>query len=109
MQLGDELEEASRIGGASWLSTFRRIILPLLAPTLITVALIGFMSAARDISTVVLLSSSESRTLALLALDFAYGGQFEQGTIVAVLTVLLVLGAALLARMIGGRLGVGGA
>jgi hypothetical protein len=52
------------------------------------------MSAARDISTIVLLGSSQSRTLALLALDFAYGGQFERGTVVAVLTVAVVVVAA---------------
>jgi iron(III) transport system permease protein len=107
LQLGDELEEASRIAGGSWLTTYRRVVLPLLAPTLITVALVGFMSAARDISTIVLLGSSQSRTLALLALDFAYGGQFEKATVVSVLTVALVVSAAFLARALGGRVGIG--
>jgi iron(III) transport system permease protein len=108
VQLGDELEEASRIAGAPWLMTYRRVVLPLLAPTLITVALVAFMSAARDISTIVLLGSSQSRTLALLALDFAYGGQFEKATVVSVLTVALVVSAAFLARALGGRVGIGG-
>src|SRR5712692_10189568 len=108
LQLGDELEEASRIVGGGWLQTYRRVILPLLAPTLVTVALIGFISAARDISTVVLLGSSQSRTLALLSLDFAYGGQFEKATVVAVLTVALVIVAAALARRFGGKLGIAG-
>ncbi len=57
-------------------------------------------------STIVLLGSSQSRTLALLALDFAYGGQFEKATVVAVLTVLLVVMAALLSRLAGGRVGL---
>jgi iron(III) transport system permease protein len=108
MQLGDELEEASRIAGGSWWRTYRRIVLPLLAPTLITVGLIGFMSAARDVSTIVLLGSGQSRTLALLALDYAYGGQFERATVVSILTVALVVVAALLARILGGRIGISG-
>ena len=70
-------------------------MLPLLAPTLVTVAVVGFMSAARDISTIVLLGSSQSRTLALLSLDFAYGGQLERGTVVSVLTVAMVVLSAL--------------
>jgi iron(III) transport system permease protein len=107
LQLGDELEEASRIAGGSWFTTYQRVVLPLLAPTLITVAVVGFMSAARDISTIVLLGSSQSRTLALLALDFAYGGQFEKATVVSVLTVAMVVLAALLARALGGRVGIG--
>ena len=105
MQLGDELEETSRIAGGSWLTTYRRVVIPLLAPTLITVGVVGFMSAARDISTIVLLGSAQSRTLALLALDFAYGGQFERGTVVAVLTVVLVV-AAFAARIFGGKVGI---
>jgi iron(III) transport system permease protein len=108
MQLGDELEEASRIAGGSWWLTYRRIVLPLLAPTLITVGLIGFMSAARDVSTIVLLGSGQSRTLALLALDYAYGGQFERATVVSMLTVAVVVVAALLARLLGGRVGIAG-
>jgi iron(III) transport system permease protein len=107
LQLGDDLEEASRIAGASWFVTSRRVVLPLLAPTLITVAVVGFMSSARDISTIVLLGSTQSRTLALLSLDFAYGGQFEKATVVSVLTVILVVVAALIARALGGRVGIG--
>jgi len=108
LQLGDELEEASRIVGGGWLQTYRRVILPLLAPTLVTVGLIGFISATRDISTVVLLGSSQSRTLALLSLDFAYSGQFEKATVVAILTVVMVVAAAALARRFGGKLGIAG-
>lgn len=108
LQLGDELEEASRIAGGSWFTTYRRVVIPLLTPTLLTVALVGFMSAARDISTIVLLGSSQSRTLALLALDFAYGGQFEKATVVSVLTVALVVTAAFLARAFGGKVGIAG-
>jgi iron(III) transport system permease protein len=107
MQFGDELEEASRIAGGSWLQTYRRVVIPLLLPTIIIAGLVSFMSAARDISTVVLLGSSESRTLALLMLDFGYGGQFEKGTVVAVITVILVIVAAVLARIVGGQVGLG--
>jgi len=106
LQLSDELEEASRIAGGGWVTTYRRVVLPLLAPTLVTVGVVGFMSAARDISTIVLLGSSQSRTLALLALDFAYGGQLERGTVVAVLTVLMVVIAAFIARLFGGKIGI---
>ena len=54
IQLGSDLEEASKVCGATWFDTFRRVILPLIMPAMITVALVGFISAARDISTVVL-------------------------------------------------------
>jgi iron(III) transport system permease protein len=106
LQLGSDLEEASKVCGGTWLDTFRRVILPLTMPALITVGLVGFISAARDISTVVLLGSGKSRTLSLLMLDFAAGAEFEKATVVAVMIVGLVVGAALLARVLGGQIGV---
>jgi iron(III) transport system permease protein len=106
LQLGHDLEEASKVCGATWLDTFRRVVLPLTMPALITVGLVGFISAARDISTVVLLGSGQSRTLSLLMLDFAAGAEFEKATVVAVIIVGLVVGAALFARALGGQVGV---
>jgi iron(III) transport system permease protein len=105
MQLGSELEEASRISGASWSYTYLRIVCPLLFPAFLTVGLVIFISAARDISTVVLLATGQSRTLSLLMLDFATEAEFEKATVVAVLIVLLVVIAALIARAFGGQLG----
>ncbi len=106
IQLGSDLEEASKVCGGTWLHTFHRVILPLAMPALITVGLVGFISAARDISTVVLLGSGKSRTLSLLMLDFAAGAEFEKATVVAVIIVGLVVGAALSARALGGQVGV---
>jgi iron(III) transport system permease protein len=106
LQLGNDLEEASKVCGAGWFDTYRKIVLPLAFPALITVGLVGFISAARDISTVVLLGSGKSRTLSLLMLDFAAGAEFEKATVVAVMVVGLVVIAALIARGIGGQVGV---
>jgi iron(III) transport system permease protein len=106
LQLGNDLEEASKVCGGTWLDTFRRVVMPLIMPALITVGLVGFISAARDISTVVLLGSGKSRTLSLLMLDFAAGAEFEKATVVAVMVVGLVVIAALIARALGGQVGV---
>jgi iron(III) transport system permease protein len=106
LQLGNDLEEASKVCGGTWVDTFRRVIFPLTMPALITVGLVGFISAARDISTVILLGSGKSRTLSLLMLDFAAGAEFEKATVVAVMVVGLVVVAALIARGLGGHVGV---
>jgi iron(III) transport system permease protein len=106
LQLGNDLEEASNVCGGTWFDTFRRVVMPLIMPALVTVGLVGFISAARDISTVVLLGSGKSRTLSLLMLDFAAGAEFEKATVVAVMVVGLVVIAALIARALGGQVGV---
>src|SRR5262245_65662926 len=95
LQLGNDLEEASKVCGGTWLDTFRRVIFPLTMPALITVGLIGFISAARDISTVVLLGSGRLRTLSLLMLYFVAEAEFDKATVVAVLYVGVVMVVAL--------------
>src|SRR5215212_7497941 len=50
LQLGAELEEASWLTGGSWWHTYRRVVLPLLRPTLVVVALISFIGSARNVA-----------------------------------------------------------
>ncbi len=108
LQLGMELEEASQASGASWLTTYRRIVAPLLFPVLLLVGVLGFIHAARDISNVALLATSSSRTLALLQLDFMVSGRYESAAVVATIVMLLTTGVALIARFLGLRIGIRG-
>lgn len=105
MQIGQELEEASYTAGATWIGTFRRIVIPLLMPTLFAVGLIIFISAVRDIPTVVFLASSQSKTLSLLMLDYLAGSEFEKSTVMGVFIVILIVVAALIGRALGVRVG----
>lgn len=104
IQISDELEEASRASGASWATTFMRILAPLALPSVVAVGLVVFIQAARDISTVALLASSQSRTLALLQLDFMVEGRYESAAVVATLVTVLTTGVAVVARFLGLRL-----
>jgi iron(III) transport system permease protein len=108
MQLSDELEEASMVAGASWFTTYRRIVLPLILPCLIVVGLLEFISAARNISTVVLLATGQTRPLSLLMLDYAAGAELERATVVATVIVAIVVIAALGARSLGGQFSIRG-
>jgi iron(III) transport system permease protein len=106
IQIGHELEEASLMAGASWLYTFRRIVLPLLGPVLISVGLLTFNSAARNIANIVMIVTADNRPLSLLQIDYMADGQYEPAAIVGFIIVLLTLGFAFLARMIGRRAGM---
>src|SRR5262249_60164064 len=46
LQLGNDLEEASKVCGGTWVDTFRRVIFPLTMPALITVGLVVFIWAS---------------------------------------------------------------
>lgn len=108
VQLGRDLEEASFIAGGSWAYTFRRIVLPLLAPVLVAVALLTFVSAARNVSTIAMLVTADNRPLAMLQVDHIVDGSFEAAAVVGVLIVLLTGCMAVVARLVGRRFGFSG-
>jgi iron(III) transport system permease protein len=104
LQIGRELEECARVTGATWFQTYRRVLLPLLIPTAITVGLLSFLSAIRDVSTAVLLYSAQSRPLSILMLEYSFSGELERGTAIGVLVTVFVLLVTLVARWLGFRL-----
>jgi len=107
MQLGGDLEEASRVAGASWWATYRRIVLRLMAPTLVAVAMITFVGAARNIGNIALLATSANRPLSILQLDYIAQRKFEEAMVVACIIMVISLGGALVARLLGLRSNLG--
>jgi iron(III) transport system permease protein len=103
MQLGGELEEASRIAGASWWATYRRIVLRLMTPTLLAVGMITFVGAARNIGGFALLTTSANRPLSILQLDYVAERKFEEAVVVACIIMFVSLAGAVLARLLGLR------
>jgi len=103
MQISKELEESSRMSGASWITTFRRIMLPLLNPTLIAVGIVMIIISVREISAIVFLSSYRSRTISLLMMDYIEDQSLEKATVVGVFTVFLILVLLFLGGMLGLR------
>jgi iron(III) transport system permease protein len=96
LQLGSDLEEAARVSGASWRTTYRRILLPLLAPIAAAVGLMNFGNALTSISTPVLLYSHQSRPLAILLLEYSFTGELERGAALGLL-ITLIVGAMMVA------------
>jgi iron(III) transport system permease protein len=106
LQLGTELEEASYTAGASWWVTFKRVVVPLLFPTLVVLWILHFVSAAASAIMPALLASPASRPLALLQLEYILAGRSEPSSVVGVLVVVFTVGLAVLARALGLRVGL---
>ena len=102
LQLGPDLEEAARVTGASWWYTYRRILLPLLAPIAATVGLLNFGSALTSISTPVLLYSAQSRPLSILLLEYSFTGELERAAALGLLITAIIS----LMMLVGRRLGL---
>ena len=106
IQLGADLEEASALAGGSWLYTFRRVVLPLIGGVLVTVAILIFASATRNVANIAMLVTNQNQPLAMLQLGFMADGIFETAAIVGVVTTVLSCGIAALAYVVGKRLGL---
>ena len=96
MQLGSELEESSRVIGASWLYTVRRIVAPLVAPGFLAAWILLFSLSARNLSTVLLLYTPKSRNLAVISFEYWQGGDMEAGLVTGLILTTLVLGISLI-------------
>jgi iron(III) transport system permease protein len=101
LQLGADLEEAARVSGASWWQTYRRILLPLLAPIAAAVGLMNFGSALTSISTPVLLYGHQSRPLSILLLEYSFTGELERGAALGLLIAVIICAMMLLGRRFG--------
>jgi len=95
IQLGNELEESSRVLGASWFTTVRKIVAPLVTPGFVAAWLLVFSMAARNLSTVILLYTPKSRNLAVLSFEYWQGGDYGAGLTAGLILTAMVLIVAL--------------
>ena len=105
-QLGLELEEAAIVSGGSGWQSFRDIVLPIIAPTLLLVGTLSFIASARNVSTVALIATSHTRPLSLLQLDFLVDSRYESAAVIGIIVVVLTTGVALISRLLGLRSGI---
>ena len=90
LQIHQELEEASRVSGASWLQTFGRVLAPLLVPAFISGFLYIFSHIVRDISLAILLYSPKSNLFAVVIWELWQAGTIAQVGAISVILVALL-------------------
>ena len=93
-QLGNNLEPAARVHGASPLQALRLIVLPLVFPALLAAMLMVFAVASRELVTSLLLAPAGTQTVSVFIWR-----QFEQGSIgqgMAMASLTLLTGLALM-------------
>jgi iron(III) transport system permease protein len=101
IQLGPELEECSRVLGANWIYTFRKVIMPLVRPAMAAVVLMLFVAFSRSVSSVILLAGHGTELLSVVLFKHTQAGEME--TVAAASMVLLLISVAglVLARRLG--------
>ena len=98
MQIHAELEEASAISGGRWPATLRRIVLPLLAPSLVSSFVLLFIIGVREFTLAMVLGSPDNVVLSVMLWRFFEDGNAAEASAVATLIIALVVPAIFLLR-----------
>lgn len=106
IQISNELEEAAYVSGSSRLQTFWRITLPLLKPGLIAGFIYIVIVSFRELSSSILLYSSQSIVVSILIFDMWDGGQFSEVAALSIMLMLFLVCAVSLANRLGSLFGV---
>ncbi|MBV9119662.1 MAG: iron ABC transporter permease [Chloroflexi bacterium] len=105
VQINRELEEAAAMSGATGLTAFRRVILPLLKSTLAGVWVQLFILGAQELTIAVFLTTPKNETLPILIFNSISTGAAQnyvpdQGAAMALLYTALVFGLAYVLRVL---------
>jgi iron(III) transport system permease protein len=104
-QIGQELEEAAELEGASWLGRFRKIIFPLATSGVVAGMMVSFVGIMRELSLIILLITPSTRVLMTAGFRYAEEDQVQLGNaLVMIVTVLTILGELIIWRLGKGRL-----
>jgi iron(III) transport system permease protein len=88
-RIPSDLDEAARAAGARPASLVRSIHLPLLRPALWGAALLVFVDCLKELPATLLLRPLNTETLSTYIYQFATRGSFEEGSLAALIIVLV--------------------
>lgn len=94
--LHPELEEASRIFGASRLLTLWRITAPILRPTIVATWCIVFIGVIRELSATVLLTTSNTKVIAVVIYDLNESGDLGAISVLGIALLLVTFAGIIL-------------
>ncbi len=106
VQIHKELEESAAMCGASWTTTFRRVILPLLKPGLLAGWIYVMIVSIRELSTSILLYSPDTQVISIVIWELWENGQYVELSALGVLFIISLFMLVLVAQWLGRKYGV---
>jgi len=103
LALSEELDQSSRMAGASWFTTLKRITLPLLKPGIFAGWVLLFIIFLRELSISIILYTTGTETLSV---GVYYLSNFENEPLTAALSIaqtVMLLACVLVFRRLAGR------
>jgi len=106
-QVHSSLEEAALNSGASWLRSFKDIVLPLISPSIIAGWFLIFMPCFYELSMSVLLYGPKTKTIGVLLYELQTYADPQNASVLSVLILLVVLISNGLSRKVShGNVGI---
>ena len=106
LQIHKELEESAEMSGASWGTTFVRVVLPLLKPGLVAGWIYVMIVSIRELSSSILLYSPGTEVLSITIWELWENGQYVELSALGVLFILSLFVLVTSAQWLGGKFGV---
>jgi len=106
LQIHKELEESAAMSGASWTTTFWRIVLPLLKPGLVAGWIYIVIVSIRELSSSILLYSPGTEVLSVVIWELWENGQYVELSALGVMFILGLFVLVLAAQWLGRRFGI---
>jgi iron(III) transport system permease protein len=106
LQIHRELEESAAMSGASWATTFRRIILPLLKPGLVAGWIYIMIVSIRELSSSILLYSPGNEVLSILIWELWENGQYVELSALGVMFIIALFILVMAAQWVGSKFGI---
>lgn len=106
LQIHRELEEAAASAGAGKTTTFLRIVLPLLMPSIITSWLFVMLLSVRAVALPILLAGPNSQVVSVVLFDLWGNGQVTELAAFGVLWSILMIGIGVVFVIVSRRSGI---
>ena len=106
LQIHKELEESAEMSGASWATSFRRIILPLLKPGLVAGWIYVVIVSIRELAASILLYSPGTEVVSIVIWELWENGQYVELSALGVLFIIALFVLVMLAQYAGKKFGI---
>jgi len=106
LQIHKELEESAAMSGASWGTTFRRVVLPLLKPGLLAGFIYVMIVSIRELSSSILLYSPGTEVVSIMIWELWQNGQYVELSALGVMLIIALFVLVMLAQLAGRRFGI---
>jgi len=106
LQLHRELEEAAFTSGASWSNCMRRIVLPLITPSVLGGWVFVFLLSAKELSMSILLVSPQTPVVSVAIYDLWENGQVNELAALSVIWSTILVAVAITYYLFARRYGI---